>query len=294
MSAVRVRVPASTANLGSGFDTVGMALALYDVVEAEIVDDGLDVDIVDTGAGGTDQLPRDENHLVVRAVRHTSDQLGLKIPGLRLTCANAIPHARGLGSSAAAVVAGAAAAYGLAGRPLDRDAVLQLAAGFEGHADNAGASLLGGVVITWLDGETWQAARLEPHPGVRPVLAVADEQSSTAATRDLLPETVPHADAAHAAARAALGVHALTADPSLLLPGTEDRLHQPYRASAYPRTDALVKQLRQRGVAATVSGAGPSVLALTSDGRLPDDVDTEGFRVKELAVDLGGVTVATA
>ncbi|MFO7192828.1 MULTISPECIES: homoserine kinase [Thermocrispum] len=294
MTAVRVRVPASTANLGSGFDTMGMALALYDVVEAEIVDDGLAVDIVDTGAGGVDALPRDESHLVVRAVRHTADRIGLKIPGLRLTCANAIPHARGLGSSAAAVVAGAAAAYGLAGRPLDRDAVLQLAAGFEGHADNAGASLLGGVVITWMEGARWQAARLEPHPQVRPVIAIAEEKSSTAATRGLLPETVPHADAAHAAARAALGVHALTTDPSLLLPGTEDRLHQQYRAPAYPRTAALVQRLRERGVAAAVSGAGPSVLALTSDGRLPDDVDTEGFRIKELPVDMGGVTVAAA
>ena len=294
MTAVRVRVPASTANLGSGFDTMGMALALYDVVEAEIVDDGLAVDIVDTGAGGVDALPRDESHLVVRAVRHTADRIGLKIPGLRLTCANAIPHARGLGSSAAAVVAGAAAAYGLAGRPLDRDAVLQLAAGFEGHADNAGASLLGGVVITWMEGARWQAARLEPHPQVRPVIAIAEEKSSTAATRGLLPETVPHADAAHAAARAALGVHALTTDPSLLRPGTEDRLHQQYRAPAYPRTAALVQRLRERGVAAAVSGAGPSVLALTSDGRLPDDVDTEGFRIKELPVDMGGVTVAAA
>jgi homoserine kinase len=294
VTAVRVRVPASTANLGSGFDTMGMALALYDVVEAEIVDDGLAVDIVDTGAGGVDALPRDESHLVVRAVRHTADRIGLKIPGLRLTCANAIPHARGLGSSAAAVVAGAAAAYGLAGRPLDRDAVLQLAAGFEGHADNAGASLLGGVVITWMEGARWQAARLEPHPQVRPVIAIAEEKSSTAATRGLLPETVPHADAAHAAARAALGVHALTTDPSLLLPGTEDRLHQQYRAPAYPRTAALVQRLRERGVAAAVSGAGPSVLALTSDGRLPDDVDTEGFRIKELPVDMGGVTVAAA
>src|SRR5690606_22024499 len=290
----RVRVPASTANLGSGFDTVGMALALYDVVEAEIVDDGLDVDIVDTGAGGTEQLPRDENHLVVRAVRHTSDQLGLKIPGLRLTCANAIPHARGLGSSAAAVVAGAAAAYGLAGRPLDRDAVLQLAAGFEGHADNAGASLLGGVLITWMEGARWQAARLEPHPQVRPVIAIAEEKSSTAATRGLLPETVPHADAAHAAARAALGVHALTTDPSLLLPGTEDRLHQQYQAPAYARTAALVQRLRARGAAAAVSGAGRSVLALTGDARLPDDADTEGFRLKERPVDKGGVTVAAA
>ncbi|MGH3469225.1 MAG: homoserine kinase [Thermocrispum sp.] len=290
-----MRVPASTANLGPGFDTVGMALGLYDVVEAALDDtagDGLQVEVIDTGAGDADSVPRDESHLVVRALRQAAEQLGFELPGLRLTCANAIPHARGLGSSAAAVVAGAAAAYGLAGVPLDRAAVLQLAAGFDGHADNAAASLLGGVVLTWRDDASWQATRLEPHPGIRPVLAVAEQRSSTEATRGLLPQTVPHADAAHAAARAALGMHALTADPSLLLPGTEDRLHQPYRAAAYPATAELVERLRAGGVAATVSGAGPSVLALTGDGRLPDDVDTTGFRLLELRADLGGVTVS--
>lgn len=291
MTAVRVRVPASTANLGPGFDALGLALGLYDVVEVEITDAGLQVDVVDAGAGEPGGVPRDESHLVVRAVRQAAEHLGLELPGLRLTCANSIPHARGLGSSAAAVVAGVAAAYALADRKLSTHDALQLAAGFEGHADNAAASLLGGVVIAWRDEAGWQASRLEPHPDVRPVLAVATERSSTEATRGLLPEQVPHADAAFSAGRAALGVHALTVAPQLLLAGTEDRLHQQYRASAYPATTQLVDALRARGVAATVSGAGPSVLALTTDGKLPDDVDLDGFGVLELPVDRGGVTV---
>lgn len=289
---VRVRVPASSANLGPGFDALGLALGLHDVVEVEVTGGGLQVEVVDAGAGDPDGVPRDESHLVVRAVRRAAEHLGLELPGLRLTCANAIPHARGLGSSAAAVVAGVAAAWALAGRTLGHLDALQLCAEFEGHADNAAASLLGGVVVAWRDDAAWQAARLQPHPDVRPVLAVADERSSTEATRGLLPSEVPHADAAFSAGRAALGVHALTADPQLLLPGTADRLHQPYRASAYPRTAKLVDELRARGVAATVSGAGPSVLALTTDGKLPDDVDTEGFGVSELRIDLGGVTVS--
>lgn len=291
MTAVRVRVPASTANLGPGFDALGLALGLYDVVEVEITDGGLQVDVVDAGAGEPGGVPRDESHLVVRAVRQAAELLGLELPGLRLTCANSIPHARGLGSSAAAVVAGVAAAFALADRKLSNHDALQLAAGFEGHADNAAASLLGGVVLAWRDHAGWQASRLEPHPDVRPVLAVATERSSTEATRGLLPAQVPHADAAFSAGRAALGVHALTVDPQLLLPGTEDRLHQQYRASAYPATAQLVDALRARGVAATVSGAGPSVLALTTDGKLPDDVDLDGFGVLELPVDRGGVTV---
>lgn len=287
-----MRVPASSANLGPGFDALGLALGLHDVVEVEVTGGGLQVEVVDAGAGDSDGVPRDESHLVVRAVRRAAEHLGLELPGLRLTCANAIPHARGLGSSAAAVVAGVAAAWALAGRTLGHLDALQLAAEFEGHADNAAASLLGGVVVAWRDDAAWQAARLQPHPDVRPVLAVSEERSSTEATRGLLPSEVPHADAAFSAGRAALGVHALTADPQLLLPGTADRLHQPYRASAYPRTAKLVDELRARGVAATVSGAGPSVLSLTTDGKLPDDVDTEGFGVSELRIDLGGVTVS--
>lgn len=291
MTSYRVSVPASTANLGPGFDALGMALGLYEVVEVTEIESGLVVECVDAGAGDVSALPTDESHLVVRALRRACEHLGHAPGGLRLRCLNAIPHARGLGSSAAAVVAGIAAGYALAGKELD-DAALGLAAEFEGHADNAAASLFGGVVVAWFDRETtWRAARIDPHPGVRPVVAVPEERSSTEATRGLLPDKIPHADAAFSAGRAALGLHALTQEPALLLPGTEDRLHQGYRAPAYPGTARLIAALRQRGIAATVSGAGPTVLALTLDGRLPEDVDTTGFTVSELAVDSDGVRV---
>ncbi len=290
----RVSVPASTANLGPGFDALGMALGLYEVVEIDTVGSGLRVEVIDAGAGDVSGLPTDETHLVVRAIRRTCLHLGVQPSGLHLRCHNAIPHARGLGSSAAAVVAGIAAGYTLAGKEIDESA-LNLAVEFEGHADNAAASLLGGVVLAWHDGRgsesSWRAARMDPHPSIRPLVAVSEQRSSTEATRGLLPERVPHGDAAFSAGRAALGLHALTREPALLLPGTEDRLHQSYRASAYPATARLIAELRERGVAATVSGAGPTVLALTTDGRLPADVGAEGFTVTELPVDLGGVRV---
>lgn len=290
MTSVRVTVPASSANLGPGFDALGLALGLHDVIEVQVIDSGLKVEVLDAGAGGVAEVPTDERHLVVRALRAACDRLGLTLPGVHLRCFNAIPHARGLGSSAAAVVSGVAAAYGLAGRPLDAEAV-QLASEFEGHADNAAASLLGGLVIAWCDRGRFHAERLTPHPALRPVLAVPAGRSETEATRGLLPSRVPHADAAFTASRAALAVHALTSDPSLLLPATEDRLHQHYRAPAYPETARLVADLRAAGIAAAVSGAGPTVLALTTDGIIPASVGVEGFEVTELPVDLAGVQV---
>ena len=292
MSAFTVTVPASTANLGPGFDAFGMALSLYDVVEVRVAGSGLKVEVEDAGAGGVADVPTDETHLVVRAIHATCAHLGVEPPGLHLRCLNAIPHARGLGSSAAAVVSGVAAGYALAGREIDAFDALQLAAGFEGHADNAAASLLGGLVLAWCDAGRFRAERLTPHPSIRPVVAVPSVRSATATTRGLLPAVVPHADAAHNAGRAALAVHALTTRPELLLPATEDRLHQGYRAPAYPASTELVATLRAHGVAAAVSGAGPTVLALTTTGILPPEVGVEGFDVFELPVDLAGVQVA--
>ncbi|WP_410640661.1 homoserine kinase [Amycolatopsis sp. lyj-346] len=288
----RVTVPASTANLGPGFDAFGMALSLYDVVEVRVTDTGLKVEVADAGAGDVADVPTDETHLVVRAIRATCEHLGVEPPGLHLRCFNAIPHARGLGSSAAAVVSGVAAGYALAGREIDVSGALQLAAGFEGHADNAAASLLGGLVLAWCDDGRFHAERLTPHASIRPVVAVPSVRSATATTRGLLPSVVPHADAAHNAGRAALAVHALTAKPELLLAATEDRLHQHYRAPAYPASTELVATLRAQGVPAAISGAGPTVLALTTGGILPPDVRVDDFDVLELPVDLTGVQVA--
>ncbi|SDC51356.1 homoserine kinase [Actinokineospora iranica] len=285
---VRVRVPASTANLGAGFDALGLALGLHDVIEVRRAPSGLAVTVTGEGA---DDVPRDESNLVVRALRAACDRLGFDPGGLAMTCANVIPHARGLGSSAAAIVGGIAAAHGLAGKPLDDDA-LHLAAEFEGHADNVAASLLGGLVVAWCEpGPRFRAARVEPHPDLRPVAIVPSEESATHVTRGLLPAVVPHADAAFAAGRAALAVHALAARPDLLLPATADTLHQDYREKAWPRTLRVVRELRALGVAAAVSGAGPTVLAFTTDGRVPAGVDLTGFTATPLSVDRAGVRV---
>jgi len=293
-----VRVPASSANLGPGFDTLGLALGLYDEVEVAPRPGGLRVEVTGEGAGA---VPRTAEHLVVRAARIGFAALGGQPPGLDVTCTNRVPHGRGLGSSAAAIVAGLVAARALVDggvELLDDDALLGLAAATEGHPDNVAACLLGGLTIAWTAGGTARAVRLQPAGEVRPVLFVPAATASTPAVRGMLPPTVPHADAAANAARAALLVHALCDAPDLLLTATEDRLHQQYRAPAMPASAALVTALRAAGVPAVVSGAGPSVLALATGGTADPAAfaaraagAAAGFRVLAPAVDPDGATV---
>jgi len=287
---VRVRVPATSANLGPGFDALGLALALYDDVGAWIVPAGCRVEITGQGAG---ELPTGDGHLVVRAMRATFDALGGQPPGLAVECVNRIPQARGLGSSSAAIVAGVQLARALVAdgvRRLDDAAALRLAADLEGHPDNVAPCLLGGFTIAWSESDTpARAVALAVAPGVRPTVFVSEQRGLTAQARAALPVTVPHGDAARNAGRAALLVHALTADPTLLLAATEDRLHQDYRAAGMPGTAALVAELRAAGVAAVVSGAGPAVLALTSppEGFAPG----MGWTAQRLVIDVAGARV---
>ncbi len=262
-----VRVPASTANLGAGFDCLGLALGLYDHVSVEVA--AADV-VVEASGCGADQVPRDGRHLVARAVAAGLAASGAAAPGLRLTCRNSIPHSRGLGSSASAAVAGVIASQRLVavtgvGTPLTTDEIVQLAGEFEGHPDNSSASVLGGAIVSWTEGGRYFARRIDVHPAVRATAFVPDHESSTEHTRGLLPDVVPRCDAVFNLSRAALAVHAVCNEPELLFAATEDRLHQSYRAEALPETTALVAALRSRGVAAAVSGAGPTVLALTVD-----------------------------
>ena len=296
-AAVRVTVPASSANLGPGFDALGIALALYDAVHVEVVDGPDGTAEVSAEGEGAAAIPTDHEHLVVRVLHRTWAELGLPRRAVRLRCRNSIPHSRGLGSSAAAIVAGVAAAYELAGFALrdnkNLDQALHLAAAEEGHADNVAASLLGGVVIAWQDGDRFRATSLPAHADLHPVAFVPAGESSTHTTRGLLPAQVPHADAAFNAGRAALAVHALTTDPSLLPVATEDRLHQDYREPAWPATIELVRRLRAAGVAAAVSGAGPTVLALPPRGELPNSAHSTGFTALHLPVDRCGVRVVS-
>jgi homoserine kinase len=290
---VHVRVPATSANLGPGFDSAGLALELVDDVVVEVTSGGLAVEVVGEGA---DDLPRDERHLVVRALRAAFDRLGGQPPGLSLRCTNRIPHARGLGSSSAAIVAGVVAARALVvggDDILGAQAALHLANELEGHPDNVAACLLGGLTFAWTTPSGPRAVRVEPSDALAPVVLVPATTASTAHVRGLLPPSVPYADAVLNASRAALLPLALTRDPSLLLAATEDRLHQGYRAPSMPATAELVEQLRATGVPAVVSGAGPSVLALTTrEGRSSvTAVDRPGWSVRPLEIALEGARV---
>jgi homoserine kinase len=289
--AAAVRTPATSANLGPGFDAFALALGLFDEVTARVAADGLEIDVVGEGA---DTVPRDESHLVVRSMLAAWEHLGVASPpGLRLRCVNRLPHGRGLGSSAAAIVSGVRLAAGLApGSGLDEADALALACDLEGHPDNVAACLLGGVTIAWAESGRARAVTLPVHPDVRPVVFVPPEPLSTEVARGLLPDEVSQADAAVNAGRAGLLVAGLTQRPDLLLPGTEDRLHQRYRAPAMPDTLALVEALRDAGVAAVVSGAGPSVLALGT-AMAPVDVHRwtpARWRSLEVSVDTTGAT----
>lgn len=263
---VKVRVPATSANLGPGFDTLGLALAEYDEVEIEALEPGrLEIEVNGVGAG---EVPTDESHLIVRTIFYALEQLGFDKPGLRLRANNTIPHGRGLGSSGAAIVAGIVGAAGLIAdqQTVSDDTLLKLATELEGHPDNVAPCLFGGLTIAWVtaSGEP-RSKKLMVDRGVSLVVLVPEETMSTSVARSLQPSQVPHADAIFNLSRAALLVAALSQSPELLFESTEDRLHQSYRASAMPKTKELIDDLRAEGLAAVVSGAGPSVLVLCDD-----------------------------
>ncbi|MDY6050629.1 MAG: homoserine kinase [Corynebacterium sp.] len=264
-----VTVPASSANLGPGFDTLGIALGLYDHVDVEVTESGLTVDITGEGA---DDLPRDESHLVVRALRAGLEAADATAPGLHVTCHNVIPQSRGLGSSAAAAVAGVAAANGLAGNVLTPAQVVQLSSAFEGHPDNASASVLGHGVVSWtdtpVDGLTkpqYHAVPIRIDPSIRATVLIPSFHASTEEVRKVLPSHVTHVDARFNVSRVAVMVVALHNHPELLWEGTRDRLHQPYRADVLPVTAEWVNRLRNRGYAAYLSGAGPTIMTLHTE-----------------------------
>jgi homoserine kinase len=275
--AAHVRVPATSANLGPGYDALGLALGIYDDVVARISDEGLSIDV----AGEGEDVARDENHLIVRSMRATFDRLGGQPRGFELSCANRIPHGRGLGSSAAAIAAGVllARALVLGGEELlpDED-VLALASELEGHPDNVAAALLGSLTIAWTEKTGARALRCDVDPRIRPVVFIPPFQSSTHEARGLLPKSIAHGKAAIAAGRSALLVAALTSAPDVLLPATHDTLHQSYRAPAMPESAALVAKLRKKGHAAVVSGAGPTVLVLANG---EDEVEVVGAFVPD-------------
>lgn len=284
---VEVTVPASSANLGPGYDTLGLAVSLYDTVTVEVVSEGIEVAVTGEGAG---ELPSDGTHLVVQAIQLGLRTAGFQAPGLKVTCVNSIPQSRGLGSSAAAAVAGVVAANGLVGFALSNEELVQLASTFEGHPDNAAASVLGAAIVSWTvpnsQGQPKFHARSFPvHPDIKATAFVFDTRVSTQSVRKVLPAIISHADASFNAGRAALNLYALQHEPGLLMEATEDKLHQPYRKQVLVDSFAWVETLRDKGFAAYLSGAGPTVMALHTDP-LPQELiaqaQQEGIAVLEL------------
>lgn len=296
--AVSVKVPATSANLGPGFDTLGLALALYDELEVAVRDEpGATVEVIGVGEG---EVPTDESNLVVRAIAHTFEAVGIPVPGLQLRARNNIPHGRGMGSSGAAIVSGIMAAKGLLEGVVDLDAqqLLALANDMEGHPDNVAPALFGGLTIAWVTPDGPRFKKLIVHRGVSPLVLVPEHAMSTALARSLQPQSVPHEDAVFNVSRSALLVAALIQSPELLHAATEDKLHQSYRASAMPETDRLITLLRENGFAAVVSGAGPSILVLGSDpsqrlaaAKLVEQSAQTRWQPLMLAVDFKGATV---
>lgn len=300
---VTVRVPATSANLGPGYDSLGLALAMHDFLTIEtLAGDGLEFELSGEGAA---TLPRDASHLVVRAIETAFGRLGYRRSGLKITAQNVNPHGRGLGSSASAVVAAVSAANALVPEEArqGREWILQVTSEMEGHPDNVAPAIFGGLALSWQDSDQYSSTAATVAPGVIPVVAVPDFELATEAARALLPASVGHHAAAMNSGRAALLIHALTSQPQFLLPATEDYLHQSYRAEAMQPSARLISALRAAGHAAVVSGAGPTVLVLANGSADADlavgfinefttaNTPDVGWRVMKLAVDVEGAKV---
>lgn len=316
-SSVRVRVPGSSANIGPGFDSIGLALGIWDeYVVTVTAEPGLVIDVEGEGAA---TLPRDGRHLVHQSMVRAWQLLDVEAPsGLHLACRNAVPHGRGLGSSATAIVAGIVAAQGLwdiaaaqstpAGSrarhsadafdgSFDRAFTNNLATVIEGHPDNASASVFGGMTLSWaddVDSAQIHSVQLEVTADVIPLLFVPTTQLPTATARAVLPDQIPHDIAAQNSARVGLLVEAVTRRPDLLLAATREWLHQEQRRASFPESMALLDALRGKGHAAVISGAGPSVLVLTTPAQIDDAralADHSVWRVLQPGMPVTGASI---
>ena len=297
---IQVHVPATSANLGPGFDSFGLALAMHDRYVAQILDDaGLDIDVTGEGA---DEVPRTDKNLLVKAMNKGFDYLGGKPKGIAVRALNVIPHGRGLGSSASAIIGGLCLARALVLTGIDKmsnEKLLQLATDMEGHPDNVAAALYGNAVVAWQENqhgkEIAQAISLSVDTRIRAIAFIPSTAVATSKARKMLPEMIPHRDAARNSANSALLVHALTLRPDLLFRATQDFLHQSYRSEAMPASFALLTKLRDAGVAAFISGAGPTVLALHTgnESDVAELIRAAGskFEAKSLEIARSGATI---
>ena len=274
---MQVQVPATSANLGPGFDSFGLAFGMYDRYVAQILDEGgLDIDV--TGEG-SDEVPRTDKNLLVKAINKGFDYLGGRPKGLAVRALNVIPHGRGLGSSASAIIGGLVLARSLVLTGSDKmsdEVLLNLATEMEGHPDNVAAALFGGATIAWQDlvkgKSVAHAVHLPVDPRIKVMAFIPASPLATSKARKMLPESISFADAQRNTSNAAIMTQALTIRPDLLFTATEDFLHQSYRQEAMPSSFALMTKLRAAGIAAFISGAGPTVLALHTEG---DDETTQ-------------------
>ena len=287
-TSITVEVPATSANLGPGFDCFGLALDWRERVNLAVIEHGYQLEVSGEGAA---ELPRDESHLIIRSALVGLADLGAQAPGLWLGCRNTIPHGRGLGSSSGAIVAGLVAAAGLADTEVGRDWLLGHATAIEGHPDNVAAAIYGGFVLAYQARSGVTVARGRVDAAIGAALFIPETSLATVAARGLLPDTVPHIDAAANSGRAALLVHAMASEPQLLYDATCDWLHQGYREAAMPRSYELMKSLRGQGFAAMISGAGPSVLVL---GRQTDLAVLQDRHVPGFSVRLSGIGSAVS
>lgn len=300
----KIKVPATSANLGPGFDCAGIAVQLFDELEIRTTESGFTAEVE---GEGHNYLPTDARHLIISQIRMRLEQLGWHLPGLHLKAINRIPHSRGLGSSAAAHIAAALAVKALlppdAG--ITNDDLLQWASQAEGHPDNVAPAIYGGLTFSWNEpdetGDMYRSVILTPHSQITPVVAIPSKPLSTAAARTLLPATVPYAEAVANASRAALLAPAMTTNPELLWAATEDWLHQQYRRPSMPETLAYIGSLRDAGHAAVVSGAGPTLCVFAPNPAAANDIvaaleqraakSEQHWDVRILPVDTQGATM---
>lgn len=262
---IKVKVPATTANMGPGFDCLGAALAIYNIIEVEETNAGLTIEIHD---GSGDSIPTDETNLVYQAMKQVFDQAGYSPKGLRIVLTNNIPLTRGLGSSAACIAGGMTAANVLAGNPLGMQQIIDMAVKMEGHPDNTLPALMGGITVACMEGEKVHYVKMTPPDKLKCAVMIPDFQLSTTQARNILPKTVSMMDAVHNVGRASLLVASLfTGNMENLMAATQDRLHQPYRKTLIPHWDEITSGAKRLGACGVfLSGAGPTVIALL-DGR---------------------------
>ena len=292
---IQVTVPASAANLGPGFDALALALELRDRYVAQILDEEIfDVDVAGEGA---DEVKKDGKHLVIKSMMRGFEYMGQKPKGIELRQLNAIPHSRGLGSSAAAIVGGLALARNLvlSGEELlPNEAIIEIGSEMEGHPDNIAAAVLGSATIAWINESTKaEAITIPVNPQIKCVAFIPESHLATSKARKLLPDSISHIDAVKNSTNTALLTHALEHRPDLLLNATKDYLHQSYRREAMPKSIDLVEKLRAAGVPAMVSGAGPSVLVLHTMSEAEENefikVGEPNFKAHKLGISAQGV-----